>query len=208
MEPSVQPVNMVLSPQATMARQTPAQPVNTQPANMQPTVAPATIINATQDDIDRIVSNGIVSPSQHIATMPMVSSDTQARLISYDIPPTVTNAAFAPAYSAQPQQFQNTPTAQPNVSQATAAQQFASNGQNNMPAALLPGVPVQPNNMPVLRPNNIYIVQPGDSIYKIAKQELGSVRRYREIYDLNRDRLPIGQDTLTAGMELLLPDGR
>ena len=53
--------------------------------------------------------------------------------------------------------------------------------------------------------NNVYIVQPGDNIYKIAKQELGSVKRYREIYDLNRDRLPIGQDTLTAGMELLLP---
>ena len=61
---------------------------------------------------------------------------------------------------------------------------------------------------PGLRPNNIYAVQPGDSIYIIAKQELGSVRRYREIYELNRDRLPIGQDTLAAGIELLLPAGR
>jgi hypothetical protein len=168
----------------------PVQPVGVQPGNPQPVVAniatPMTFPNATQDNIGDVVSGGIVSPSQHIAAMPMVSPDTQTSLISHEMPPTAIRANSAPAYSMQqPTSFQNTQNvAQQPIPQASAAQ-FASNGQNS-----------------------VYIVQSGDSIYKIAKQELGSVRRYREIYELNRDRLPLNQDTLTAGLELLLPTGR
>ena len=172
------------------------RPVNTQPVNVQPVTANVTVAasfpDKVQDNVSSVVSDGLISPSRHIADMPMVSSDRPTSSISQVMPPIVVNATPEPAYSAQPQQVLNTPVVQPNIPQATAAQ-FMSNGQNNTPAP---------------RPNNTYVVQPGDSIYKIAKQELGSVRRYREIYELNRDRLPIGQDTLTAGIELLLPTGR
>jgi len=183
--PLVPSLNMIASvPQV----QTQTQPVNPQPvlANVTNIVAPPAFPDTVQDSIGGIAShdmiaNSIVSPSQHIAAMPMISSDTQTGYISLDMPSTVVNATSAPAYSPQH-----------DAPPATVAQ-FAPNGQNDTP---------------VLRQNSIYIVQPGDSIYKIAKQELGSVRRYREIYELNRDRLPIGQDTLTAGIELLLPTGQ
>jgi len=202
-----QPINtQPINAQSINAQSINPQPISVQPVNMQQINAPVTFSNVAQDNIGDIISNeivsrdmasnGIVSPSQHIAAMPMVSSDTQASFISHEMPPAVVNATSTPAHSSQLQSLRNTP-AQPYAHQASSTQ-FASDGQNNMPV-------LQPNNMPVLRPNNTYVVQPGDSIYKIAKQELGSVRRYREIYELNRDRLPIGQDTLTVGIELLLP---
>jgi len=190
----------------TIAQLTPSvQPLNTQPVNPQPVAAqpvgaqaihaPEMFSNAAQDYTGGIASYGIVSPSQHIAAMPMISSDTQAGFPSLDLPATTS----APAYSQLPA-FQIAP-AQPSVPGPAIAAQWTSGGQNSMAA-------FPPDSAPELRPGTTYVVQPGDSIYKIAKQELGSVRRYREIYDLNRDRLPIGQDTLTVGIELLLPAER
>jgi hypothetical protein len=166
----------------------PQSPAPTTPSILQPNPAqqPVAVLDPVTfpgvADNNSFVSGGIVSPSQHIAAMPMVSPDTQTSLISHEMPPTGISATSAPAYSMQSTSFQN--VAQQPIPQASVAQ-FASNGQNS-----------------------VYVVQSGDSIYKIAKQELGSVRRYREIYELNRDRLPLNQDTLTAGLELLLPTGR
>jgi nucleoid-associated protein YgaU len=171
------------SPQSQVQSSAPiAQPIPVQ----QPVVAPAPV--SFHDVADNsVVSEGIVSPSQHIAAMPMVSPDTPTRFISHEMPPTGTSATSAPAYSMQSTSFQNSQ----NVTQQTMLQTSAATAQ------------IAPYGQ-----NSVYIVQPGDSIYKIAKQELGSVRRYREIYELNRDRLPFNHDTLTAGLELLLPTGR
>ena len=52
--------------------------------------------------------------------------------------------------------------------------------------------------------SNRYVVQKGDSLWKIADEELGSGYRWKEIYDLNTDR--IGDPNLILpGQELELP---
>lgn len=51
-----------------------------------------------------------------------------------------------------------------------------------------------------------YVVQPGDNIYEVARQELGKASRWREIYDLNKDVVGTQSLELTPGTRLLLPD--
>ena len=51
-----------------------------------------------------------------------------------------------------------------------------------------------------------YTVKSGDSLSRIAKRELGSYNRWREIYDANRDKIK-NPDMLTIGMKLTLPGG-
>lgn len=53
----------------------------------------------------------------------------------------------------------------------------------------------------------VYTVKKGDSLAGIAKRELGSPLRWREIFELNRDKLPT-PDSLREGMELRLPPER
>jgi nucleoid-associated protein YgaU len=122
------------------------------------------------------------------ATLPNMTQESIVGIVSPSqlaaTPTAVSNTEPLQAYSLQAQPLQamaSIPQQQQLTSQTIAAQPLANDQYS------------------------VYIVQQGDSIYNIAKQELGNVRRYREVYDLNRDRLPIGQDTLTAGMELLLP---
>lgn len=50
-----------------------------------------------------------------------------------------------------------------------------------------------------------YIVQEGDTLSSIARNELGKVSRWAEIYDLNRTALGKDFDYLTPGMQLVLP---
>ena len=49
-----------------------------------------------------------------------------------------------------------------------------------------------------------YTVKPGDSLWQIARAQLGDGNRYHEIYDRNRDRLADEND-LTVGQTLNLP---
>jgi len=179
--------NPSVSVQPVSVQSAPIQPVNIQSVvSPQPAVASTVIPPSLFSDAGQESINSIVSP-QHIAAMPMVSSDTQTNSAASFTAPAVVRADPVAAYTAQPQ---------PNNMGMTQGQVFsqqpASQGSMTQPVSY--------------SQNSVYIVQPGDNIYKIAKQELGSVKRFREIYDLNRDRLPIGQDTLTAGMELLLPN--
>lgn len=51
-----------------------------------------------------------------------------------------------------------------------------------------------------------YTVVKGDSLSRIAKRELGSYNRWREIYDANRDKIK-NPDILRVGMQLTLPGG-
>lgn len=48
-----------------------------------------------------------------------------------------------------------------------------------------------------------YVVQAGDSLSKIAKEQLGDARRYPEIQKLNKIDNP---NLIRVGQELLLPD--
>ena len=52
----------------------------------------------------------------------------------------------------------------------------------------------------------VYTVEDGDTLFEIARHELGKTARWAEIYDLNRDVLGNDFDYLRPGLELILPD--
>jgi len=54
------------------------------------------------------------------------------------------------------------------------------------------------------RQSRIYVVQPGDSLWKIAEKTLGDGNRYKEIAKLNAEILD-DEDSLKVGMRLKLP---
>ncbi len=49
-----------------------------------------------------------------------------------------------------------------------------------------------------------YTVKSGDSLSRIAKRELGSYNRWKEIYDANRDKIK-DPNVLTVGVQLVIP---
>jgi nucleoid-associated protein YgaU len=51
----------------------------------------------------------------------------------------------------------------------------------------------------------VYVVREGDTLYDIARTELGKASRWGEIYDLNWDQLGNRLDALAPGMKLVLP---
>jgi nucleoid-associated protein YgaU len=57
------------------------------------------------------------------------------------------------------------------------------------------------------RNGRTYTVAEGDTLFDIARYELGKASRWVEIYDLNRDVLGKDFNYLTPGTQLTLPDG-
>lgn len=53
--------------------------------------------------------------------------------------------------------------------------------------------------------SDVYIVNEGDTLFDIARYELGKASRWAEIYDLNRDILGEDFDYLRPGTELVMP---
>jgi nucleoid-associated protein YgaU len=53
--------------------------------------------------------------------------------------------------------------------------------------------------------SNVYTVQAGDTLFDIARYELGKASRWVEIYQLNRERLGKDFDYLTPGLKLAMP---
>lgn len=51
-----------------------------------------------------------------------------------------------------------------------------------------------------------YVVEEGDTLFDIARHELGEASRWVEIYELNRDRLGNDHDYLTPGLKLIMPN--
>lgn len=80
------------------------------------------------------------------------------------------------------------------------------------PAEPVPAPAVQPQvAAPVTRaaptqPTRIttYVVQPGDTLYKISQSVYGTPARWGEIFEANRDRIP-NQNSLRVGTELRIP---
>jgi nucleoid-associated protein YgaU len=52
----------------------------------------------------------------------------------------------------------------------------------------------------------VYVVEQGDTLFDIARNELGKASRWSEIYELNRHRLGSDIDYLAPGTELMLPN--
>ena len=52
----------------------------------------------------------------------------------------------------------------------------------------------------------MYVVEEGDTLFDIARYELGKASRWAEIYDLNRNQLGSDYDYLAPGTKLMLPD--
>jgi nucleoid-associated protein YgaU len=50
----------------------------------------------------------------------------------------------------------------------------------------------------------VYVVQPGDSLSKIAKAELGDASRWPEIFELNKDQIK-DPNLIQPGQELKMP---
>jgi nucleoid-associated protein YgaU len=50
-----------------------------------------------------------------------------------------------------------------------------------------------------------YVVEDGDTLFDIARYELGKAARWVEIYDLNRDQIGEDFDNLKPGLQLVLP---
>jgi nucleoid-associated protein YgaU len=51
----------------------------------------------------------------------------------------------------------------------------------------------------------VYVVAQGDTLFDIARYELGKASRWAEIYELNRDVLGEDFDYLKPGLELTMP---
>jgi nucleoid-associated protein YgaU len=49
-----------------------------------------------------------------------------------------------------------------------------------------------------------YVIQPGDSLSKIAKEELGDASRWPEIFELNKDKIK-DPNLIHPGQELKMP---
>lgn len=54
-------------------------------------------------------------------------------------------------------------------------------------------------------PPAIYPVKPGDTLYDIARLQLGSGERWREIYALNKDVIGSNPDLIQQGQQLQMP---
>jgi len=75
------------------------------------------------------------------------------------------------------------------------------------PKVAEPGPPVS-NNIPLipaeLQPR-IYTVKSGDSLWKIAQNQLGDPARHAELLELNKSTLKGDPDNLSPGQKLILP---
>lgn len=80
---------------------------------------------------------------------------------------------------------------------------FTRSPEINVPP--LTGIPAQGASRST--PTRSYVVQPGDTLFDIARRELGLASRWPEIYELNRERLGKRLEQLAPGTSLLLPDG-
>src|SRR5690606_34850617 len=67
-----------------------------------------------------------------------------------------------------------------------------------------PGTP-QVSTVSHLRAGRSYVVEEGDSLYTIARYELGDAQRWPEIFQLNRAVLSDDIDFLRPGTQLVLP---
>jgi hypothetical protein len=54
--------------------------------------------------------------------------------------------------------------------------------------------------------DRVYVVEEGDTLFDIARYELGKASRWAELYELNRDAIGDDIDFLAPGTQLILPE--
>jgi len=67
---------------------------------------------------------------------------------------------------------------------------------------VIPDEPVEPL---VAREVRIHVVQPGDTLYKLARKYYGDQRFWRKIWQANLDKVP-DPNTIKVGEELVIPE--
>lgn len=65
-----------------------------------------------------------------------------------------------------------------------------------------PAGTTRPDTKPVPK---VYVVRSGDTLYKIAKAELGDGSRWRQIYDGNKDTIGPDPNLVRVGLKLVMP---
>lgn len=133
--------------------------------------------------------------------------------------PAATRLAFEPLDRREtaPAASSTAPAASPSAPSATAPSVALREPARVAPAATPPVVVSPPpsaarNEMAVAAPNvrlsggRLYTVREGDTLYDIARNELGKASRWSEIYDLNAERLGNCLDALPAGAQIVLPE--
>ncbi len=73
-----------------------------------------------------------------------------------------------------------------------------------------PGTPdgAQYVSAPRTAGGRVYVTQHGDTLYEIARRELGKASRWTEIYELNRAQIGNDYNFVPPGLKLVLPDQR
>lgn len=129
-----------------------------------------------------------------VASPPTYSSPPPA----YNSPPP---SAAAPNYNAPPAYGAPTGYAPPAGYNNAA-------GYNNPPAYNPPSYQpyVYPSSTSSASGARVYVVRRGDTLFDIARHELGRASRWSEIYELNRARLGENLDLLAPGMQIVLPE--
>lgn len=81
--------------------------------------------------------------------------------------------------------------------------------RKNQPAPSVPAPQVTEEEMQpaVVTPSRTTTVRAGDTLEKIAAREYGSARKWRLIYEANRDRLPT-PNRIYPGQKLVLPEAQ
>ena len=115
----------------------------------------------------------------------------------------------APAHPGAPRTVSTEPAAEP-----AAARPATSPGTPEPPPLLKPTAPgattepdpatVHAAAAPVTSATRTYVVQPGDSVYRIAEHLYGDAEQWKRIRDANKDRLGPGNQ-VRAGQVLVIP---
>lgn len=143
-------------------------------------------------------------PSDDMGETPPTDAPTglTASPVPSELPSVLPSVMATPTAAPTPEA---TPTEAPRPT-ATPALERSPQGTGQVPTP----PSVRPTATPPVAvsevPERTYVVQPGDSLYGIAKAHLGDGDRWNEIYEANRESVMV-PNLITPGTELRLPGG-
>ncbi len=99
-------------------------------------------------------------------------------------------------------QLESTPPARATASAAAPVAVAPTPAPVAQPAAPVAAKPATPSAPVTMTP---YVVQPGDTLSRIAGKVYGDSRKWQQIYDANRSALPGGPQSVKVGQTLSIP---